>query len=150
MDLSIVIIAYNLKDCLEELLNSIYETTKNINFEVFVVDNASKDGTPEMVSEKFPQVHLIKNTKNKGFGNANNQALEKAKKLDNQNIFIIGGANIYSQALPLADKLYITHVQGDFKADVFFPDYSQFNQLDYKKDNLAKGFHFTFYEYSKK
>lgn len=81
--------------------------------------------------------------------NSLKQALAKAVKLDNQAVFIIGGGQIYCQALPLADKLYITHVKGDFKADTFFPDYSQFNKLNYKKESHYSNINFTFYEYSK-
>ena len=51
------------------------------------------------------------------------QAIKLAKSLDNQEIFIIGGGEIYKQSLPLTDKLYVTHVKGNFSANVFFPDY---------------------------
>lgn len=44
---------------------------------------------------------------------------------DKNEIFIIGGGQIYAQAMPLADKLYLTIVEGDFKADVFFPEYEK-------------------------
>jgi len=52
------------------------------------------------------------------------ESLEKAKELNpngDKKIFIIGGASIYEQFLPLADKLYITHIFEDFEADVYFP-----------------------------
>lgn len=59
------------------------------------------------------------------------KALDLAKTKDSQEIFIIGGADIYRQALAqnLVDKLYITHVKGDYQAQVFFPAYPQFNQI---------------------
>lgn len=79
MDLSIIIVSFNTKDLLKNCLTSVFNTTKGINFEVFVVDNGSTDGSIEMVKKKFPKVFLIKNKKNLGFARANNQALKKAK-----------------------------------------------------------------------
>lgn len=69
------------------------------------------------------------------------EALELAKKADSEEIFIIGGGEIYKQALPLADKLYLTLVQGDFGATVFFPDYSDFqvtSESDWQKSENQK------------
>ena len=48
-------------------------------------------------------------------------------------IFIIGGGQIYQQAIKYADKLYLTIVKGDFKADTFFPDYSEFKKVAGKR-----------------
>jgi|SRR3989344_682581 len=53
-------------------------------------------------------------------------ALIEAKKIEPEEIFIIGGGQIYSQTISLADKLYLTIVEGEFEADTFFPDYSAF------------------------
>jgi len=75
MDLSIIIVSYNTKDILKECIESIYKTAKNISFEVIVVDNASKDGTAELISNsKFPSsnFHFIQNKENLGFSKANN------------------------------------------------------------------------------
>ncbi len=79
MDVSISIVSYNTKDILERCLASIYENTKGITFEVFVVDNNSQDGSPEMVKTKFPQVNLIENKENLYFTKANNQAIKLSK-----------------------------------------------------------------------
>lgn len=79
MDLSIIIVSWNVKNLLKKCLESIYRETKNIKYEVFVVDNASKDETVEMVQNEFPQVHLIANQNNLGFAKANNQAIQQAK-----------------------------------------------------------------------
>lgn len=57
--------------------------------------------------------------------NSLDEAIKLAKEEDNEEIFIIGGGEIYKQALPLTDKLYITKVEGNYNADVFFPDYLQ-------------------------
>lgn len=78
MDLSIVIINWNTRDLLAGCLRSIYETANDLAFEVFVVDNASADGSAAMVRERFPQVHLIENRENVGFARANNQAIQQA------------------------------------------------------------------------
>ncbi|MFH0854691.1 MAG: glycosyltransferase family 2 protein [bacterium] len=79
MLLSIIIVNWNVKDLLERCLASLYRETRNIDFEVIVVDNASKDGSVEMVKEKFPQVKLIANKDNKWFAGGNNQGLAIAK-----------------------------------------------------------------------
>jgi len=75
MDVSIVIVNYNTKDFLKNCLASCYGTIKDLRFEIFVVDNASSDGSALMVERDFPDVKLIKNTENAGFAKANNQAI---------------------------------------------------------------------------
>ncbi|MEA3342319.1 MAG: glycosyltransferase family 2 protein [Chloroflexota bacterium] len=79
LDISIVIVSWNVKRLLRKCLRSIYNSTQGQQFEIFVVDNASRDGTPEMVRAEFPDVHLIANSDNVGFGRANNQALRLCK-----------------------------------------------------------------------
>lgn len=79
MDLSIIIVSWNVKDLLKKCLESIYRETKNIKYEVFVVDNASEDESVAMVQNEFPKVHLIANQENAGFAKANNQAIQQAK-----------------------------------------------------------------------
>jgi len=74
-DLSIIIVSWNTKQLLQECLESLYCHTKGITFEVFVVDNNSSDGSPEMVRTLFPQVGVIANDHNAGFSKANNQAI---------------------------------------------------------------------------
>ena len=78
MDLSIIIVNYNVKEFLQNLLLSIEKASVNISKEIIIVDNASNDGSVEFLKEKFSGVKLIENTKNVGFGKANNQALEIA------------------------------------------------------------------------
>jgi len=77
-DLSIIIVNWNTKDLLSQCIESIKAHTKRTSFEIIVVDNFSSDGSPGMVEESFPDVFLIKNKKNNGFGKANNQGLTKA------------------------------------------------------------------------
>ena len=79
MDLSIIIVSWNVKDRLRENLKSLWQSEGGLNFEVFVVDNNSADGSVEMVKKEFPQVKLISNQENLGFAKANNQAIRKAQ-----------------------------------------------------------------------
>lgn len=75
MQLSIVIVNYNVKHFLEQCLNSVRKAVEGIDAEVFVVDNNSVDSSCTMVREKFPEVKLIDNKENLGFSRANNQAI---------------------------------------------------------------------------
>jgi len=79
MLLSIIIVNWNMKNLLEQCLRSIFENTKDIEYEIFVVDNASSDGSAQMVREKFLQVKLIENNRNVGFARANNQVLSQSQ-----------------------------------------------------------------------
>lgn len=79
MDVSIIIVNWNTRDILRDCLKSVYEQTKSVSFEVIVVDNASTDGSVEMVKNDFPQVSLVENSENKGFAAANNQGMAIAK-----------------------------------------------------------------------
>jgi O-antigen biosynthesis protein len=79
IDLSIIIVNYNVKEFLLNLLDSIRKATPNLSSEIIIVDNASDDGSVEAVKEKFPNVNLIVSEKNLGFGRANNLAMEVAK-----------------------------------------------------------------------
>jgi len=79
MDVSIIIVNWNTRDILHSCLQSIYERTGGIEFEVIVIDNGSSDNSVQMVKQLFPQVVLIKNSENKGFAAANNQGIAIAK-----------------------------------------------------------------------
>lgn len=79
VDLSIVIVNWNTKKILYDCLNSVYSATKEIKFEIIVIDNASNDGSVEMVKSEFPDVRLITNFENRGFAAANNQGMSIAK-----------------------------------------------------------------------
>lgn len=77
MDLSIIIVSWNVKDKLKDNLRALY-ASQHVDFEVFVVDNNSEDGSIEMVKKEYPQVKLIANQENLGFARANNQAIKQA------------------------------------------------------------------------
>lgn len=79
MNVSVIIVNYNTKELTKNCLASIFENTKNIDFEVIVSDNGSTDGSIEMIKSDFPQVTLIENNANLGFGKANNIAAKIAK-----------------------------------------------------------------------
>jgi hypothetical protein len=79
IDISIIIVNWNTKDLLKNCLNSIYQTIHDLNFEVIIVDNASADGSIEMLEREFTSVIRISNKENKGFGAANNQAFAEMK-----------------------------------------------------------------------
>ena len=78
MDLSVIIVNYNVKYFLEQCLYSVFRALANIQAEVFVVDNNSVDGSCTLVQNKFPSVRLIENKENLGFSKASNQALRLA------------------------------------------------------------------------
>lgn len=81
MDLSIIIPSFNTKHLTTRCLRSITETLKRskLEYEIIVVDNASRDGSVEMLNTQFPQVIKILNKENAGYGTANNMGLHIAK-----------------------------------------------------------------------
>lgn len=85
-DLSISLLSFNNKELLENCLNSIYRqsfsantNTKNIKFEILLVDNGSRDGSAKMVENKFPQVKLVANTDNRLYIKGHNQNLKRVR-----------------------------------------------------------------------
>jgi len=79
MDLSIVIPHFNRKELLERCLSSIPAGVATLSYETIVVDNGSKDGSPERVKERFPDVLLLQNEANEGFSRATNRGLRMAQ-----------------------------------------------------------------------
>ncbi len=79
MDLSIIIVNYNTIDLLKQTIQSVLDSTKNIQYEIIVSDNNSHDGSQEMVRKNFAKVMLIENKGNLGFSKANNIAIKKSK-----------------------------------------------------------------------
>jgi len=78
MDLSIIIVSYNISDLIGTCLTSVH-AAHDIDKEVFVVDNASTDESADFVRKNFPSVSLVANTENRGFAAANNQILPQCK-----------------------------------------------------------------------
>jgi len=77
--ISVIIVNYNVKEYLEQALLSIKKALVGISYEIFVVDNASVDGSVPYIRKKFPDIQIIENKENLGFGRANNLALKEAK-----------------------------------------------------------------------
>lgn len=74
-ELAIVVVNWNTRHLLAKCLQAIFETAGQLPLEVWVVDNASHDGSVRMVRERYPQVRLVENQTNVGFATANNQAI---------------------------------------------------------------------------
>ena len=79
IDLSVIIVSYNVEHFLHLCLESVYAAINNINAEIIVIDNASADNSVEMMRQKFPSTRVISNVDNLGFGKANNKAAKLAK-----------------------------------------------------------------------
>lgn len=86
MDVSIIIVSYNTKKLIENCIQSIYDKTTGIDFEIIVVDNASRDGSQEIIKTKFKNIKLIELNENIGFGCANNEGIKVAL---GKNIFFL-------------------------------------------------------------
>jgi GT2 family glycosyltransferase len=79
MDVSVTIVNWNRAALLEQCLRSVFATSRTIDYEVIVVDNASEDDSVRMVRTSFPEVRLIVNATNVGFGSAQNRAMATAR-----------------------------------------------------------------------
>lgn len=77
MRLSVVFLSYNTRDLTRQALNSVLAAAEGLEAEIFVVDNASADGSADMIAEEFPQVKLVCNEANVGFSAGNNVALRQ-------------------------------------------------------------------------
>lgn len=73
------------------------------------------------------------------------KAMQAAESIDTEEIFIFGGASIYTEALPYADRLYLTIIDAeDTKADTFFPEYPEFTKVIEDETHTYEGLSFTF------
>jgi len=102
--LSIIIVSYNTADLIGNCLKSVFKAS-NITGEVFVVDNASTDGSSYFIKDNFPSVYLVANTKNAGFAAANNQVLPQCK---GKYIFFLNPdtevvSDVFSEAISFMD-----------------------------------------------
>ncbi len=91
IDVAVVVVSWNVRDYLVKCLRSVYAEfgRSGLRGEVWVVDNASTDGTAELVENLFPQVHLIRNDDNPGFGSANNQGMQAAAACEPRYYFLL-------------------------------------------------------------
>lgn len=79
VDLSVVIVNWNGAEYLPECLDAVYRHTEGVSVQVILVDNASTDGSVDMVRSRYPQVQVIRNEENLGFARANNQAFPSCR-----------------------------------------------------------------------
>ena len=79
VSVSIILVNYNGANVIINCLQSLQQFLRSISYEVIVVDNASSDGSPEAIAATFPQIHLIKQLENRGFGAGNNAGAEIAQ-----------------------------------------------------------------------
>jgi GT2 family glycosyltransferase/lipopolysaccharide/colanic/teichoic acid biosynthesis glycosyltransferase len=77
--ISVIIVNYKVKEYIANLLSSLKKASHSFILEIFVVDNDSDDGSVSYLKERFPEVRYIENSKNIGFGRANNQVIAKAR-----------------------------------------------------------------------
>jgi GT2 family glycosyltransferase len=91
MDVSIIIVNYNTRNLLKQCIDSVFEKTHSIKFEIIVVDNASSDGSQQMIKENFLNIILIESQENLGFGRANNIGFKYA---NGRNIFLLNSDTI--------------------------------------------------------
>jgi hypothetical protein len=114
IDVSIIIVNWNARDILKNCLISVYEQSSGFIYEVIVVDNASNDGSANMVKNEFPEVILLQNDENKGFAAANNQGIAIARGryilLLNSDTVILD--NAISKTITFADNHPETAVVG--------------------------------------
>ena len=78
VELSIIIVSRDTRGLTLDRLHLLYAQTRDLSFEVSVIDSASADGSVAAIAAEVPQVHLIANVENRGFASANNQALRPA------------------------------------------------------------------------
>jgi hypothetical protein len=112
---SVIIISYRVSELLKQALRSLYYFNNKESIEVIVIDNASNDGTEEMLSKEFPGVKTIINTKNIGFPAANNQGFQIAS---GKYIFMLNPDTEFIS--PLIDQLY-DYMEKNPKIDLIAP-----------------------------
>jgi dihydrofolate reductase len=97
-----------------------------------------------------PHIVVTRDTSYKVHGvtvvNSLEQAIDTARKLDEDEIFIIGGGQIFSEALEkgFLDRLYLTIIEGDFDADTFFPEYNGFTKVVKQEDKEVENYKYKF------
>ncbi len=97
MDISVVIVGWNARHYLELCLESLAEAPPRRTMEILVVDNASTDGSAEMIEARFPHVKLIRSTENLGFAKGNNVAIRQCQgryiALVNPDVIVLPGCS---------------------------------------------------------
>jgi GT2 family glycosyltransferase len=126
MDISVVIVGWNAKQYLELCLASLADATPRRSTETIVVDNASSDGTAEMIEARFPNNRLIRNSENFGFSKGSNVGIRESQgryiALVNPDVIVLPGC-----LDALADFLDQNPKVGNVGPRIFNPDMSQQN-----------------------
>lgn len=109
MKISIIIINFNTREIIKQCLNSLFisypKELQRKEYEIVVVDNASRDGSERMIKQEFPQVRLIVNKKNIGFAKANNMAV--AETQGDYVLFLNPDTVVNSEALSITQKIMV-------------------------------------------
>ncbi|MCL5746674.1 MAG: dihydrofolate reductase [Patescibacteria group bacterium] len=105
------------------------------------IEKASRYCHSELISESNKMPKLIRQAQSLS-------GVEWQVRYDKGEVFIIGGGQVFKEALEkgLVDRLYLTIVKGDFGADTFFPDYSQFKKVTSEEKRESDGYKYTFLE----
>lgn len=114
-ELAVVIVSWNVRDLLAACLRSLFADVQQSGLaaQVWVVDNGSADGTPDMVAETFPAVHLIANQENLGFVRANNRALRKLQGSEKRTPKYVWLLNPDTEVLPGATAALLSALTAD-------------------------------------
>jgi hypothetical protein len=109
MDLSVIIVNWNTKDLLCQCIDSLTQTLKKMDTEIFVVDNGSTDGSVAAIREKFPRVRLVENQVNLGFARANNQAISLSS--GEYLLFLNPDTRVKDEAIPTMLSFMSSHAK---------------------------------------
>ena len=120
-DLSILIVSYNTRDLLKQTIQAALADMASLDGEIIIVDNASVDGSPEMVRKRFPSVRLMANANNRFYSAANNQAMAACS---GRHILILNSdVEIQPGTLPTLVRYLDDHPEaGGVTARMYFPD----------------------------
>lgn len=129
------IVVYSLDEAIEEAKNVIASKTKQ-----------SQDSGQARMTEI---THGKQSTKNYDESSSPQPSPEKERETKDE-VFIIGGGQIFKQAMEIADKLYLTVVHTEIEGDVYFPDYSVFNKEVYRRKSSSEKYSYTFFDLEKK
>lgn len=143
IEITVSIVTYNSKNVLENCIGSVIETTKDMDIEIIIVDNCSDDGSAELVKTRFPDVRLIENRENVGFGRAHNQSF----RLSRGKYFLVLNPDtiIFPNAINKMVEFMDTHKHaGVTGCKIFWDDEKNFMFPDLRIHNIKTGIiHFT-------
>lgn len=88
--------------------------------------------------------YIIQNIKDVKIADSLNEAIKLGKEIEHEELFIIGGGQVYEQGIKFADRLYLTIIEEEFEADTFFPDYSAFKKVIFEKPGESGGYKYKF------